>query len=503
MTALLELNGLSKSYPGVKALLPFDLSFRRGEVHALLGENGAGKSTLIKTITGAVTTDSGAIRLDGLELTGHDPAMSLDRGIAAIYQEFSLFPELTVAENVFYGRELRGPGGFLRRRRMEDETANVLRDLGTDISPRAKVANLSVGHQQLVELAKSVSRDAKVLIMDEPTAPLTNKEVEFLYAVVGKLKARGVTIIYISHRLKEIFDLCDRVTVMRDGALISTLEIASTSEAELVTLMVGRPVDQEFPPSTARIGEVVLEAQNLVAPKVNDVSLHVRAGEILGLAGLVGAGRTETARLIFGADTLISGQIRLDGQNVTVRTPRDAIAHGIGLIPEDRKHHGVLLGMSVTFNTVYAALKQVSPGLFANAMAERAAGEKYRDQLRIKTPNLEQLVVNLSGGNQQKVVLAKWLLTGSRVLIFDEPTRGIDVGAKQEIYGLMRELSNAGVAIVMISSEMPELLGMSDRVIVLCEGRVAGELGKADFDQEKVLRLASGLGNEGKTDEHE
>jgi ribose transport system ATP-binding protein len=492
MSDILELRQLAKSYPGVAALKPFDLGFRKGEVHALLGENGAGKSTLIKLVTGAIRADAGSVVMDGQDLSGLDPAGTLSRGIAAIYQEFSLFPDLTVAENVFFGRQIT-KRGLVDRAAMEERTARILQDLGTNISPRALARDLSVGHQQMVELAKSVSRNARVLIMDEPTAPLTNREVGFLYEVVARLRARGVTIIYISHRLKEIFDLCDRVTVLRDGGLVATLDTVATTEAELVRLMVGRTVDRSHPIATARTGDVLLEARGLQSSKVHDVSLSVRAGEILGLAGLVGAGRTETARLIFGADPRDAGEILLGGRSVPIRSPRDAIAAGIGLIPEDRKRQGVLLNQSVTFNAVFAALSRVSPGLFADASAERAAARRMCEQLQIKTPSLGQLVGRLSGGNQQKVVLAKWLLTESRLLIFDEPTRGIDVGAKEEIYALMRRLSDRGAGIIMISSEMPELLGMSDRIIVLAQGRVAGELSKDQFDQERVLRLASGL----------
>jgi len=496
MTDVLQLDQLAKSYPGVVALKPFDLGFRRGEVHALLGENGAGKSTLIKLVTGAVRADAGRIILDGQDLTGFGPAATLDAGIAAIYQEFSLFPDLTVAENVFFGRHITRRG-LVDRAEMEAQTASILAELGTDISPRTLARDLSVGHQQMVELAKSVSRNARVLIMDEPTAPLTNREVGFLYEVVARLKARGVTIIYISHRLKEIFDLCDRVTVLRDGDLVATLDTDATTEDELVRLMVGRAVANDYPVSTKEPGAVRFEARGLRSGKVHDVSLSVRAGEILGLAGLVGAGRTETARLIFGADPRGGGDILLDGKPVDILSPQAAITAGIGLIPEDRKRQGVLLNQSITFNTVLAALTRVSPGLFASARAEREATSKLRDQLQIKTPTLDQLAGRLSGGNQQKVVLAKWLLTESRVLIFDEPTRGIDVGAKQEIYALMRRLCDRGVAIIMISSEMPELLGMSDRILVLAQGRIAGELTKTEFDQERVLRLASGLETRG------
>ena len=496
MPDVLQLDHLTKNYPGVAALKPFGLGFRRGEVHALLGENGAGKSTLIKLVTGAVRADAGKVILDGQDLTGLGPAATLNAGIAAIYQEFSLFPDLTVAENVFFGRQITRRG-LVDRAAMEAETARILADLGTDVAPRALARDLSVGHQQMVEIAKSVSRNARVLIMDEPTAPLTNREVGFLYDVVARLKARGVTIIYISHRLKEIFDLCDRVTVLRDGDLVATFDTAATTEAELVRLMVGRSVANDHPASTAASGDVLFQARGLRSAKVENISFSVRAGEILGLAGLVGAGRTETARLIFGADPRTAGELLVAGQPVTVRSPRDAIAAGIGLIPEDRKRQGVLLNQSITFNTVFAALARVSPGIFASARAEREATSRLCDQLQIKTPSLGQLAGRLSGGNQQKVVLAKWLLTESRVLIFDEPTRGIDVGAKQEIYALMRRLSDRGAAIIMISSEMPELLGMSDRILVLAQGRLAGELAKHDFDQERILRLASGLETQG------
>ncbi len=496
MTDVLQLDQLTKSYPGVAALKPFGLGFRRGEVHALLGENGAGKSTLIKLVTGAVRADTGRVILDGKDLTGLGPAATLDAGIAAIYQEFSLFPELTVAENVFFGRHLTRVG-LVDRATMELETARILADLGTDISPRALVRDLSVGHQQIVELAKSVSRKARVLIMDEPTAPLTSREVSFMYDVVARLKGQGVTIIYISHRLQEIFDLCDRVTVLRDGERVATLDTSATTEDELVRLMVGRAVANDYPISSATAGPVVFEARCLHSASVHDVSFSVRSGEIVGLAGLVGAGRTETARLIFGADNRNAGDILVDGKPVKIRSPREAIAAGIGLIPEDRKRQGVLLNQSITFNAVFAALTRVSPGILADANAERAAASRMCEQLQIKTPGLGQLVGRLSGGNQQKVVLAKWLLTESRVLIFDEPTRGIDVGAKQEIYALMRRLSDRGAAIIMISSEMPELLGMSDRILVLKQGRIAGELNKHEFDQERVLRLASGLATQG------
>jgi len=376
---------------------------------------------------------------------------------------------------------------------MNEEARGLLARVGAAISPSVLVRDLSVGHQQLVELAKAISRRAQVLIMDEPTAPLTNREVDFLYRAVRALAAEGVSILYVSHRLEEIFDLCDRVMVLRDGRHVRTAPTADLDRNMLIELMVGRMLDEEFPPSRAIPGPVVLDVRNLKSDAVDDVSFQVRAGEILGIGGLVGAGRTETARLIFGADKRTGGEIRIDGEVCAIDAPLTAIRDGIGLVPEDRKHQGALLGQNIRFNIVYAALGSISRWGFLRSGDEQRAVDGQVEALRIKTPSIDQDVSNLSGGNQQKVVLAKWLLAGTKILIFDEPTRGIDVGAKQEIYRLMRDLSAEGKAIIMISSEMPELLGMSDRIVVLHGGRAVATLEKDEFDQATILRHASGM----------
>ncbi|MCB1488661.1 MAG: sugar ABC transporter ATP-binding protein, partial [Bauldia sp.] len=397
---ILSLEHVSKSYPGVVALDDVTLTLLPGEVLGLVGENGAGKSTLIKIITGATRPDAGTVRLDGAEMTHTSPASAIEAGVSAIYQEFSLFPELTVAENLFYGRELkRGP--FLDRRRMNEEARGLLGRVGAAISPNVLVRDLSVGHQQLVELAKAISRRARVLIMDEPTAPLTNREVDFLYRAVRALAAEGVSILYVSHRLEEIFDLCDRVMVLRDGRHVRTAPIAELDRNLLIELMVGRTLDEEFPPSRATPGPVVLDVRNLRSEAVDDVSFQVRAGEILGIGGLVGAGRTETARLIFGADKRTGGEIRIDGEVRAIDAPLSAIRDGIGLVPEDRKHQGALLGQNIRFNIVYAALGSISRWGFVRRGEEQKAVDGQVRALRIKTPSIDQDVSNLSGGNQQ------------------------------------------------------------------------------------------------------
>ena len=489
---VMALEHVSKSYPGVRALSDVSLGLHAGEVLGLVGENGAGKSTLIRILTGATDPDEGRVLLDGTVLPAGGPARRLDAGVSAIYQEFSLFPELTVAQNVFYGREPRR-GPFLDDRTMRRATRTELARLGADIDPDTPVKALSVGHQQIVELAKALSRRAKVVIMDEPSAPLTNHEVEFLYAAVRRLAAEGVAILYVSHRLEEIFELCRRVVVLRDGAHVHTGPTAELDRDRLIAMMVGRTLADEFPPPLAKPGRIVLEAEHLASESVSDVSFALREGEILGLGGLVGAGRTETARILFGADPRTGGTIRLDGKAVQPASPREAIALGLGLIPEGRKHHGLLLGQSVRFNIAYAALSRFAVAGLMREGDEKSAAAKAAAALRIKTPSLEQAVGKLSGGNQQKTVLAKWLETDARILIFDEPTRGIDVGAKQEIYRLMRDLTAAGKAIIMISSEMPELIGMSDRIVVLHEGRSVATLEREAFDPNQILRFASGL----------
>jgi ribose transport system ATP-binding protein len=490
----LEMRGISKRYPGVVALDDVRLEVAPGEVHALVGENGAGKSTLMKILAGAEKRDAGEILLDGEPVTIDSPEEAMARGIGIIYQEFNLVPHLTVAENIFLGREpaSRIPG-FIDFRRMFSEAQSVLASLNMPVNPRALVGELSVAQQQMVEIAKATSRQSRVLAMDEPSATLTEHELRNLFELIASLRSRGESIIYISHRLEEIFSIADRVTVLRDGHHIGTRRIAETSRDELIRMMVGRELKESIPKRPAAPGRPMLEVRNLTrAGAFRDVSFTARAGEIVGLGGLVGAGRTEVVRAIFGADPVDAGEIVLDGRPIQVRSPRDAIRLGIGLAPEDRKGLGLILSMAVRENISLAHLDALTTAGFIDRRREERVAEQYVGSLSIRTPSPEQQVRNLSGGNQQKVVLAKWLFTQSKVLIFDEPTRGVDVGAKTEIYELMNTLAERGVAIIMVSSELPELLGMSDRILVMHEGRLAGELSRAEATQERVMHLATG-----------
>ena len=493
---LLELNNIKKEYPGVLALDDMSLSFREGEVHAICGENGAGKSTLIKTITGAIQPTDGEIVYCGGKVEHQNPIASMEAGIACIYQEFNLIPELSVAENIFFGREIM-KSGLVDYKAMYKRTEEILEELGICIDPKTQVKELTVGFQQIVEIAKALSQDVKVLLMDEPSAPLTNNELEYLFAIVKKLKKQNVTIIYISHRLEEVFELADRVSVIRDGQYISTMEIQDTTRDQLIHQMVGRELGSDFPEGNALIGKTLLKVTGLNTSLLKDISFDVKKGEILGLAGLVGAGRSETARAVFGADPITSGTIELHNKEITVTSPRSAINQGIGLIPEDRKQHGILAMLSIRENISFSSLGHFAKGLFINAKKEQKEVEDLKRKLKIKTPTLEAPVSSLSGGNQQKVVLSKTLMANSDVLFFDEPTRGIDVGAKQEIYKLMNDLAAQGKAIVMISSEMPELIGMSDRILVLCEGEIVKELKPEEYSQELILEYASGGRNDG------
>jgi ribose transport system ATP-binding protein len=488
---VLSLNDLTKQYPGVLALDCVSLDFASGEVHALLGENGAGKSTLIKVVAGAIEPDNGVIRIEGQEYAKMTPHLARSLGIEVIYQEFNLVPSMSVAENIFLG-DKTGRGLLVEPKVMVKRARAVFQQFNIDIDPYALVRDLPSAQQQIVEIAKAVSKNVKILIMDEPTAPLTVTEVESMFEIVRQLKSRGVTVIYISHRLEEIFRISDRVSVLRDGRYIATRRTAETSRKELISLMVGRELKETYPGRRSAPGPVALEVRHLYGNGNADISFAVRKGEILGLSGLVGAGRTELARVIFGAEPAESGEILLEGKPVQIRSPQEAISLGIGLIPEDRKNQGVFLDMDVKWNISFSKVRGLSRHTVVDTRQEVAVAEKYRDLLKIKTPSLEQQVKNLSGGNQQKVVLAKSLAAESKILIFDEPTRGIDVGAKQEIYNLMCALANDGIAIIMISSDMEELLGMSDRVIVLCEGRIAGEVPRTEFNQNYILDLASG-----------
>ena len=488
---ILELRGVTKSYPGVVALDDVSLAFERGSVHAIVGENGAGKSTFIKVITGAVQPEKGELYFEGGLIEHNTPEKAIEIGISAIYQEFNLFPYLSVAENVFANRyETRA--GLIRFGELEQRCRDVLDRLGVDIDPRTPVRNLSVGYQQLVEIAKSLTRNVQVLIMDEPSAALTESELDRVFDIVRRLKESGVTVIYISHRLDEIFQICDTVSVFRDGLHISTQSVGETNRGELIRLMVNRPLKDTFPALTPRSGPVVLEARKLTTHLLKGVSFAAHRGERLGFAGLIGAGRTEVARAIFGADKLADGEIELHGKKLHINHPSDAIRHGIALIPEDRKREGVLLHMSVADNVASVKLDDFGGvGGYLRETEMRGAVEQYVRELRVKTPTINQSAKTLSGGNQQKVVLAKWLMMNCEVIIFDEPTRGIDVGSKQEIYKLINDLAEAGKTILIISSELPELLGMSDRIVVMAEGRKTAELDAREATQERIMELSA------------
>lgn len=491
---VLELEHIRKEYPGVVALSDVTLQLRRGEVLGLIGENGAGKSTLIKCCSGAVVPTSGKIKINGKEFDKMTPQLAAENGIAIIYQEFNNVGELSAAENLFLGRPIR-KGVMIDRKAMEKEAAKAFAQLKIRIDPKELVKNLTVGYQQMIEIAKAVEQNAQVLIMDEPSAPLTSNEVENMFAVVELLRKRGVSIIYISHRLEEIFRLSDRIEVIRDGEYVDTLITPKATVDELIKLMVGREMTQKYPPRNVAIDEnkVVLELKNVCGNGDKNINLKLHKGEVLGLGGLVGAGRTELAELLFGVKPKESGQIIFNGKEIDPKSPREAIDLGIALVPEDRKRHGALLGSSIKHNINMPIYKKISKASVINSKKEKEIAECYKKDIRIKAPNLDQLVKNLSGGNQQKVILAKWLAAESELIIFDEPTRGIDVGAKYEIYKLINELVEQGHSILMISSEMEELMGMSDRILVLAEHEITGELQKEDFNEETIMAYASAI----------
>ena len=490
---LLELKGIEKRFPGVHALQSVDFELRSGECVALLGENGAGKSTLIKVMGGAHQADSGLVSVQGVLQSWEKPTDSLDAGVAIIYQEFNLVPGLTAAENVFLGIE-PSDFGWVRKSEEKEKVREVFNRIGAEINPGALCDSLTVAEKQLVEIAKALVRDAQILVMDEPSAALTKKEVEQLYLLIDELKLRGIGVVYVSHRLEEIERVADRAIVMRDGARVGELGREELDRAKIIEMMVGRKLENEFPKEVRTPGAVRLRAKNLNrGQKVRNVSLEVRAGEILALTGLVGAGRTETVRLLFGADRADTGEVELDGRTLQLGSPSDAIEAGICLLTEDRKDQGLVLGQSIKENFGLPNLKKFSRKGWVNRSLEGQSFGEYIKKLQIKVSGQSQLASQLSGGNQQKVVLAKWLERNAEILIFDEPTRGIDVGAKFEIYQWMNQLAKAGKGIIMISSELPEVLGVSDRILVMKEGQLMGELVNGpEVTQEVLMSLAIG-----------
>lgn len=484
---------IDKSFAGVHALKKAQLELKTGEVHALMGENGAGKSTLMKILTGIYSKDSGKIVYEGKEVEYKNPKEAQSAGIVIVHQELNMMNHLTVAQNLFIGRETMG-GVFINDGAMNKKAKELFKLLNIDINPKETMGNLTVGRQQMVEIAKAISSDAKVIVFDEPTAALTEKEIEDLFKIIRDLRSKDIGIIYISHRMDEIKKITDRVTVMRDGEYVGTVDSQTSTKDDIINMMVGRVV-YEDPKQTSNVpadAPVVLSVKNLNAGKmVRDVSFDLHKGEILGFSGLMGAGRTETARAIFGADKKDSGEIYVDGKKVDIKEPSDAVKAGIGYLSEDRKRYGIIVGKSVADNSVMACLENYTSGGLINGRKVKQDSQKYVEALKTKTPSVEQLVMNLSGGNQQKVVIAKWLIRDSEILIFDEPTRGIDVGAKAEIYELMNKLVKEGKSIIMISSELTEVLRMSDRIVVMCEGRKTGELSIEEATQEKIMHYAT------------
>lgn len=492
---LLVMKNITKQFPGVLALDKVSFDIRTGEVHALLGENGAGKSTLMKVLSGVYQKDEGDIFFEGQPVIINGPLAAQKLGISIIHQEFNLCNDLTVAQNIFIGREHRKGKSWL----LDDSSQNIaaekiLKTLNLDIPPDQQVSSLTVAQQQMVEIAKALSCDSKILIMDEPTAALTESEIESLFKVTNMLKSQGVGIVYISHRLEELAQIADRATVMRDGCYVGTVNYQETNLDELISMMVGRDLDNVFPPHQSKpTEEAVLSVRNLCRKgTLDNISFDLHKGEILGFAGLMGAGRTEVARAVFGADPVDSGEIVVNGKPLTDHTIEEAIESGIGYLTEDRKHEGLALGLSVEVNTLLSNYPEYAStmGVIDEQKGNQVA-DKLRQRLRIKTPNLEQLAGNLSGGNQQKIIIAKWLCKNTDILIFDEPTRGIDVGAKYEIYELMYELVQQGKSILMISSELPEVLGLCDRIIVMRQGRVTGELSRSKASQKTIMKYAA------------
>ena len=490
---ILTMKDIDKSFPGVHALDHVNFEVKRGEVHALMGENGAGKSTLMKVLTGIYTKDSGSITFEGKEVEFHNTREAQDAGVVIVHQELNMLGHLTVAQNIFIGREFK-KGVKIDDKKMNEEAKKLFEKLHIDIDPSETMSDLTVGKQQMCEIAKAISHEAKVIIFDEPSAALTESEIEELFKIIRDLREQNLGIVYISHRMDEIKVITDRVTVMRDGTYVGTLITNECTKDDIINMMVGRviyedPKTQSAVPADA---PVVLKVEHLNAGRmVQDVSFELRKGEILGFSGLMGAGRTETARAIFGADPKESGDIYINGEKVTINSPQDAVRCGIGYLSEDRKRYGIVVQKTVAENSTMACLQNYMSGLFINKRAEKKVAQEYVESLATKTPSVDQLVVNLSGGNQQKVVIAKWLINDCDILIFDEPTRGIDVGAKNGIYKLMNKLASEGKSIIMISSEMTEILRMSDRIVIMCEGRKTGEVRIEEATQEVIMNMAT------------
>ena len=490
---LLRMEGISKSFPGVRALDDVHLDVRPGTVHALMGENGAGKSTLMKIVIGMYQADAGTITFAGEPVDIGDTAKALGMGISMIHQELAYVPEMEVHENIWLGREPRGRAGLIDKRRMVAQTRELFERWSIDIRPRAVMKRLSVAQAQMVEIAKAISYDSRLIIMDEPTSAISEREVEHLHRMIRSLRDSGVAIIYITHKMDEVFRISDEVTVFRDGKHVATLPASELDRQRLIALMVGRELTHMFPKEHVQIGEVVMSVRGLTRNGiVEDISFDLRRGEILGLAGLMGAGRTEVLEGIFGVARIDAGEIVIDGKPVTIRDPADAIRHGLGMLTEDRKSTGIMGVLAVRDNMTIASLPRYSPGGILRKRQMDAACQREREALAIKTPSLAQLIKLLSGGNQQKVLVSRWLLTTPDILMIDEPTRGIDVGAKAEIHRLMSNLAKEGKAVLMVSSELPEILGMSDRVLVMHEGRITGEFTRDEMTQERIMQAATG-----------
>jgi rhamnose transport system ATP-binding protein len=492
---LLQLSGISKRFNGIHALSSVNLNIRAGEVMALIGENGAGKSTLVKTLTGIYTPDAGSILLDGKPVAFRSPQEAMAAGITAVHQETVMFDELTVAENIYVGRQPTGPFGRVDWGRIEREAEALFERLEVSLPVRARVKDLSVAQRHFVEIARALSQEARVVIMDEPTAALSQREIRELYRIIDQLKAAGTAVIFISHKFDEIYEVADCYTVLRDGQFVAEGRLADISESELVALMVGRAVHQAYPKLEAEIGAPLLRVEGFCHPtEFDDVSFTLRKGEILGFYGLVGAGRSEVMQALFGMTSNVRGTVHLDGQQVSINTPSEAIAHGIAYVPEDRQHHGAHLTLPIMQNITLPILSRMGFFLRRERAAETAIARHFAEQLELKANHLTQNVNELSGGNQQKVVLGKWLATAPKVIILDEPTKGIDIGSKAAVHEFMGELASQGLSVIMVSSEIPEILGMSDRVIVMREGRIVGEFLRAGLTAETLVRAAAGIG---------